>query len=81
MRKKYFDWEYVFAFICQRADRDGLWAGDAASVAEEFHVSEGEAHELLSDLADRGLIETLVPGTFAIAKWPEPDDPGEEESA
>jgi hypothetical protein len=81
MRKKYFDWEYVFGFICQHADADGIWDGDAASVAEEFHVSEDESHEVLSDLADRGLIEPLFPAKYAIVKWREPDDPGEEESA
>jgi hypothetical protein len=81
MRTRYFGWEYVFELIWSNADHDGLWDGDAASVAEEFHVSEGEAHEVLSDLSDRGLTETLFPGKYAITKWQERDGPEEEESA
>jgi hypothetical protein len=81
MKRKYFGWERVFDFIWQHRDRDGLWAGDAASVAAEFHVSEDEAHDVLADLSDRGLIEPLLPGKYAIAKWRERDDPDEEELA
>jgi predicted transcriptional regulator of viral defense system len=55
-----------------------FWTGDAASVAAHFHVSEDQADEMLSDLADRGLIEKLVPGKFAILKWDERDESGEE---
>jgi hypothetical protein len=79
MRTRYFGWEYVFEHICQRCDRDGLWEGDDASLAEEFRVSEDEAHCALGDLADQGLIETLYPGKFAIVKWRERDDPSGEE--
>jgi hypothetical protein len=79
MKRRYFDWEYVFDFIWQHCDGDGLWDGDAASVAAEFHVPEDEAHEVLSDLTDRGLIEPLLPGKFAIANWRERDHSGEEE--
>ena len=50
-------------------------------MAADFHVSEVEAHEMLSDLAHRGLIEKLVPGKFAIVRWRERDDPGEDELA
>jgi hypothetical protein len=81
MRTRYFGWEYVFEHIFQHCDRDGLWNGDAASVAADFHVPEDEADEMLSDLADRGLIEKLAPGTFAVVKWPERDEPGEEQEA
>jgi hypothetical protein len=74
MRRKYFGEEYVFEHICQHCDRDGLWDGDAASVAAEFHVSEDQADETLSDLADRELIEKLVPGKYAIVNWPEQNE-------
>jgi predicted transcriptional regulator of viral defense system len=80
MRKKYFDWEYVFEFVWKNADRDGFWTGDAASVAAVFRVSEDQADEVLGELCHRGLIEKLVPGEYAIANWREQDDPGEEES-
>jgi predicted transcriptional regulator of viral defense system len=53
----------------------------ASTVAAEFNVSEDECHATLSELCDRGFIEKLVPGKFAIVNWPERDDPGEEESA
>jgi hypothetical protein len=78
MRKKYCDQESVFAHICQHCDRDGLWDGDAESVAADFHVSEDQADETLSDLADRGLIEKLSLGKFAIVNWPERDEAAEE---
>jgi hypothetical protein len=81
MRKKYFDWEYVFEFVWKNADRDGMWDGNASTVAAEFGVSEPEAHSALDDLADRGLIEKLSQGNHAIVKWRERDDPGKEESA
>src|SRR5436305_12067425 len=62
MRTRYFGWEYVFEHIWQHCNRDGLWDGDAASVAADFQVSEDEADDMLCDLADQGLIEKLVPG-------------------
>ena len=79
MRKKYFDWEYVFKHIWQNCDGEGLWRCDDATLAEEFGVSEDEAHTMLADLSERGLIEKLFPGTFAIVKWRERDWPEEEE--
>jgi hypothetical protein len=69
MKKKYFDEEGVLGFIWKHADDDGMWSGDAATIAEEFGVSENEAHEVLSELCDRGLVEELYPGKYAIAKW------------
>jgi hypothetical protein len=81
MRTRYFGWEYVFEHICQRCDGDGFWSGDDATLADEFRVSEDEAHAALSDVCDRGHVEKLVPGKFAIVRWRERDDPGEEESA
>lgn len=79
MRKKYCDQESVFAHIWKHADRDGLWDGSATTLAEEFHVSEDEAQCALGDLADRGLIEKLVPGSYAVVNWREQDDVGDEE--
>jgi hypothetical protein len=79
MRKKCCCEEEVFAFAWNNADEDGMWAGDAASVAEEFGVSENEAHEVLGELCDRALVEKVYPGTYAITKWRERDDAGEEE--
>ncbi len=79
MKRKCFDWESVFAHIWNGADRDGIWNGDAESLAQEFSVTADEAHATLSKLCDRGLLEKVYEGTFAIAKWHEPDDPGAEE--
>jgi hypothetical protein len=79
MRTRYFGWEYVFEHICQHCDNDGIWSGDAESVAADFHVSEDQADEVLRELCDRGLVEKVVPGKFAIVKWPERDDRDEGE--
>jgi len=79
MRTRYFGWEYVFEHIWNNADRDGLWDGSATTLAAEFRVSEDESYDVLSELCGRGLIEKLVPGTFAITKWRERDEPGEKE--
>ena len=79
MRKRYCDQESVFAHIWDNADAAGLWTGNASTVAAEFNVSEDEAYAALSDLCDRGLIEKLVPGTYAISEWPERNESGEEE--
>jgi hypothetical protein len=79
MRKKYCDQESVFEHIWNHTDADGLWDGDASTIAAEFYVSEDEAHDVLGDLADRGLIEKLVPGKYAIVRWRERDDPSGEE--
>jgi hypothetical protein len=75
-RKKYFDWEEAFRFIWERADRDGIWHGDAASLAEEFDATEDEAESVLDELRGRRLIEKLHTGTFFMSKWREKDDPG-----
>jgi hypothetical protein len=81
MRMRYFGWEYVFEFIWKNADRDGMWNGDASAVAAAFNVGEDEAHEMLAALCDRGHVERLVPGTYAITEWRERDEPGEGELA
>jgi hypothetical protein len=79
-KKKYCDQETVFQHIWNTADRDGLWDGDAATIAAAFAVTEDAAYDTLNELFDRGLIEKLIPGKFAIVNWRERDDPGEEES-
>jgi hypothetical protein len=78
MRKKYFCEEDVFRFIWDAADRDGIWTGDASTVAGKFGVTEDEAYDALSALCGRGLVERLVPGTFAITEWRERDEPADD---
>jgi hypothetical protein len=75
-RKKYFDWEEAFRFIWENADREGIWLGDAASLAEEFDASEDDAESVLDELGDRRLIERLSTRTYFLSKWRERDDPG-----
>jgi hypothetical protein len=79
MRQKYCDWEHVFEHIWEHADADGLWDGSATTLAEEFRVSEDEAHDVLGELCDGHHVEKLVPGKYAIVKWPERDDADREE--
>jgi hypothetical protein len=74
MKKKCFDWESVFAHIWGSADREGLWTGNATTLAAEFGVQVDEAHEVLGGLADRSLIEKLAPAKFIITEWRERDD-------
>jgi hypothetical protein len=81
MRKKYFDWEYVFEFVWKNADRDGLWTGDASTVAGEFGVTEDEAHEMLGELCDRHLIERVETATYIITRWRERDEVADEEES
>ena len=71
MKKRHFDWEYVFEYIWQHCDKDGIWNGDAPTLAAEFDVPEDEARDLLSELSDRRLIEQLYLGKYAIVKWRE----------
>ena len=70
-RKKYFDWEEGFRFIWENADCDGIWHGDAVSLAEEFDASEDDADSVLDELRDRRLIEKLYTGSFYLSKWRE----------
>jgi hypothetical protein len=74
MRKKYCDQESVFTHIWEHADGDGFWDGSATTLAEVFRVSEDETHSALVNLADRGLIEKLFSGQYAIVRWRERDD-------
>jgi hypothetical protein len=73
-RKKYFHWEEVFRFIWENADRDGIWRGDAANLAEEFDASEDDAESVLDELRGRRLIEMLYTGSFYLSNWRERDD-------
>jgi hypothetical protein len=68
-RKTYFDEERAFEFIWQNPDRDGIWHGDAASLREEFEISEDDAEEVLDQLRARRLIEKLHTGVFFICNW------------
>jgi hypothetical protein len=78
MRKRYCDQESVFQHIWRSADDDGLWTGGGASLGEAFGVSEDEAYDVLSELCDRGHVEEVFPGKYAIVKWRERDDLCEE---
>jgi hypothetical protein len=75
-RKKYFDWEQAFHFIWENTDRDGIWHGDAASLAEEFDALQDVAESILDELRDRRLVERLSTRTYFLSKWRERDDPG-----
>lgn len=76
-RKKYFDVERALEFMSQNADRDGIWHGNAVSLAADFDVSEDIAEQTLDELCARRLIEKLYTETFIISKWREKDDPDE----
>ena len=73
-RKRYFAGKQAFHFIWQSADRDGIWHGDAVSLAEEFDALEDDAESVLDELRDRRLIEKLCAGSFYLSKWREKDD-------
>ena len=72
-RKKYFCEEHAFQFIWDNADQDGIWKGDAATLAHEFDVSEDAAHSTLGELSTRRLIEKVYTRTYCIVKWRERD--------
>ena len=69
--KKYFDREEAFRFIWENADRDGIWHGDAVTLAEEFDASEDDAESVLDELRGRRLIEKLYTGSFYLSNWRE----------
>ncbi len=79
MKRKYFGEQYVFAFIWNKADADGLWDGDASTVAAEFNVGEDEAYDALGELCDRNLIQRVGNSTYIVTKWPERDEAGDKE--
>ena len=68
MRRRYFREEDVFRFIWDAADSDGLWTGDASTIAAEFGVTEDEAYDALGDLCDRLFIERVGTATYIIAR-------------
>jgi hypothetical protein len=70
-RNKYFDWEQTFHFIWHNADGDGIWHGNAESLAEEFEVPEGSADEVLRELRTRRLVERLSARTYFLSNWRE----------
>ena len=72
-RSKYFDWEQAFHFIRQNADDDGIWHGNAESLAKEFEVSEESAEEVLRELRTKRLVERLSARTYFLSKWQERD--------
>jgi hypothetical protein len=79
MRMKYFGFEQAFEHIWNNADPSGIWVGDAATVAAEFNVGEGEAQDMLGELCDRHLIERVGTATYIITRWRESDEPEGEE--
>ena len=74
-RNKYFGWEQAFHFIWENVNSDGIWLGDATSLAEEFDATEDEAESVLDELRGRRVIEKLHTGAFFMSKWREKDDP------
>ena len=78
MRRRYFGEEFLFEFIWQHCDNEGIWTGDAASLGEEFTVSEDEAYSTLSELCDRNLIEKVGKETYIITRWREWDETDEQ---
>jgi hypothetical protein len=78
-KRKYCDQETVFEHIWNNADGSGFWEGDATTLAAELGATEDEAHESLGELCDRGFIEKVYPGNFAIVNWRERDDRDDEE--
>jgi hypothetical protein len=77
--KKYFCERPVFGFIWDHADADGIWEGDAATIAAEFSVPEDEAYATLSELCDRNRLQRIGDAKYIITTWRERDEPGEEE--
>jgi hypothetical protein len=73
-RKRYLNWEEAFHFIWQNMDGDGIWRGDAASLAEEFDALENDAEWVLDELRERRLIEKLDARTYFLSKWRERED-------
>jgi hypothetical protein len=79
-RQKYFGWEQAFHFIWEDTDSDGIWKGDAASLAAEFGVSEQAADAVLDELRAKRLVEKLYTGTFFLSNWRESDEIGKREA-
>jgi hypothetical protein len=75
-RKRSLNWEEAFHFIWQNAGRDGIWQGDAASLAEKVDALENDAESILDELRDRRLIAKLDARTSFLSKWRERDERG-----
>ena len=71
VKKRYFSEECVFAHIWNDADPDGLWDGDACTIADHFRVSEEEAQAALSALCDRDFIQRVGRRDYVITRWPD----------
>lgn len=78
-KKKHCDQESVFAHLWNNADADGLWDGDASTVAAAFNVSEDDAQDMLGELCDHHFIERVGTATYIIARWRESDEASDEE--
>jgi hypothetical protein len=76
--KRHFCEEYVFGFIWEHADRDGIWDGDDATIAAEFSVLEDEAYDTLSDLTDRDRIQRIGTVRYIVTRWREREELGGE---
>ena len=70
-RGKYFNEETALEFIWRNADGDGIWRGDAVSLAAEFEVTEDDAYSVLTDLCDSRIIERVYKQTYVIVNWRE----------
>jgi hypothetical protein len=81
MRRKYFCEEYVVEFIWQHCDNDGLWDGDAETLAAKFNVTKDTAYDALSELCVRDLIQRVGEREYIVVNWRERDDRDEEDSA
>jgi hypothetical protein len=69
MKTRYFDAERAFERIWQDADADGLWQGDAGTLAHDFGVPEEMAYLALAELRDRRFIEMVGERCYAIVNW------------
>jgi hypothetical protein len=59
--------------IWENADQDGIWNGDASTLAAKFDVSEDAGAEVLDHLRARRLIEKLYTGKYIIVSWRDRD--------
>jgi hypothetical protein len=73
-RRGYLNREQAFHFIWQNAGRDGIWRGDAASLAKEFDALEDDTESVLDELRERRLIEKLDARTYFLSTWRERED-------
>jgi hypothetical protein len=79
MKKRYLDEEGVFRFVWEHADNNGIWNGNAVTIAAKFDASEDEAYTLLGELTDRNRLQRVGGETYIITRWRERDDDASEE--